>query len=78
MLNKQCMIAYRKQYPKDNCFFDESIGDILIENKKRRLFVAPDDETNKKFIERLERSKLLRRNLFYEEWIPFEYMEDCD
>lgn len=79
MLSKQCMTAYRKQYPKDNCFFEESLGDIVIENvRKRKVFSAPPDETNEKFIERLNLSKLLKRNLFYEEWIPFEYSDDCD
>lgn len=35
MLSKQCMTAYRKQYPKDNCFFEESLGDIVIENVRK-------------------------------------------
>lgn len=78
MISFECMDAYRKQYPQDECAPEEP-GDVMITRSfDRQSFVPPKDETNEIFMDRLERSKKADRNLFYEEWKPFEYEDDCD
>lgn len=76
MLTVKCMDAYCKEFPEDDCGFEEPLGDISIEHNGK-LFSPPEGETEEKFLDRLKRSKILGENLFYKEWIPFEYDPDC-
>lgn len=74
----ECLKAYNKQYPKDDCGIDEGVGDIMIESHNGSLYVPPESETKESFFERLDRSKEVGENLFYKEWLPIEYPYDCD
>lgn len=74
-LNDACMFAYRKQYPRDACGFDEGTGYMAIEHRDT-VYAQPEDETNESFMERLERGRQEGRNLFYEEWPELQYPED--
>lgn len=85
MLNKidsaiciECLKAYNKQYPKDNCAIDEGVGDIMIESCNGSLYIPPENETKESFFDRLKRSKAIGENLFYKEWLSIEYPDDCD
>lgn len=78
MLSEKCMTAYRKQYPDDDCGYEECTGNIMIESADGKLFCPGTDETDEIFLERLDRSSKSGKNLFYEEWLSFEYQPDCD
>lgn len=73
-----CLNAYHAQYPKDSCCFGEPSGHCLIGygKKQEKTVIEPEGETVATFLDRLERSKKSGRNLFYEEWEPFEYDPD--
>lgn len=73
MLNSNCIFEYRKCFPDDRCFFSEPGSGIIIENSENKSFISPSDETDDIFLERLHRSKIANRNLFYEEWTEFKY-----
>ena len=74
----ECLKAYNKQYPKDECVIDEGIGDIMIESYDDCLYTPPENETKETFFDRLKRSKEIGENLFYKEWVSIEYPYDCD
>ena len=74
MLNSICIFKYREHFPEDHCFFSEPGPGIIIENTERKSFISPSGETDDIFLERLNRSKIANRNLFYEEWSEFK----CD
>ncbi|MBQ8687964.1 MAG: hypothetical protein IJ512_05395 [Ruminococcus sp.] len=78
MLSEKCINAYRAQYPEDDCGYDESTGDIMIESTDGKLFCPSADETDESFLERLSRSSAAGRNLFYKEWRSFEYQPECE
>lgn len=74
----ECLKAYNKQYPKDECVIDEGIGDIMIESYNDCLYIPPENETKESFFDRLKRNKEIGENLFYKEWVSIEYPYDCD
>lgn len=75
----KCLKEYFKQYPKDRGGIDECADEIIIDSKKlKQSFIPPSDESPEKFMNRLERSRKAGRNLFYEEWNPFQYPDDAD
>ena len=77
MISFDAIKAYREQYPEDECHCGEPTG-IFISSKCGTYWVPDNFETDKEFFDRLERSKEAGRNLFYEEWKPFEgYKEGC-
>lgn len=78
MLSEKCITAYRAQYPDDDCGYEESTGNIMIESADGKLFCPSASETDENFIERLKRSSTTGKNLFYEEWMTFEYQPECD
>lgn len=77
MVTNESMDLYRKQYPKDHCFYAEETGNIMIELPDGTSFIPREnkDEEDSVFLDRLERSKQAGRNLFYEEWELFEEEE---
>ncbi len=73
-LTIRCVDAYKEQYPDDHCFIHITGGGVNIETK-HKTYRQPYDETEEEFFDRLERSRKVGRNLFYEEWEIFEYEE---
>lgn len=79
MISYKCIEAYRKQYPKDGCWTDECWGDAIVEREiDEKSFYNPKGESDEVFMDRLNRSREVGRNLFYEEWEEFDYPEDAD
>lgn len=69
MLGISCITAYVKQYPADTCGIDEEGGRIVIEAASgARAVQEPEGETGEAFMDRLNRSRMQHRNLFFEEW----------
>lgn len=74
MLTEKNVYAYRKYFDTDNCAFAEPGNQIMIFNEKTNTYhVSPPKETNETFMNRLERCKEEQRNLFLDEWQPFNY-----
>ena len=71
------MLRYGKQYPKDDCGYEMNTNELVsLANENDEMVIQKDEnETDKIFMDRLKRSKECGRNLFYEEWEPFEYEE---
>ena len=76
MLSEECMNEYRKQYPDEMCIYSASSGRMMIGNGEKAVF-EPIGESDEVFFNRLERSIKFNKNLFYEEWEPFDYKEGC-
>ncbi len=73
MLTSKCVWAYREQFGNHNCAFAEPGNQIMIFNKETGIsYLSPTGETDVVFFDRLARSQSEGRNLFYEEWDPFE------
>ncbi len=78
-ISDKCLYLYADQYPDDGLILEESTGGVLItRSDKDGSYIQPIDETNESFVDRIERSKTLGRNLFYSEWEHFEYDDDAD
>lgn len=78
MLSEKCIDAYEQYFPDDVCAYDECTGDIVIErNTDGMPFYNPDNESDTVFLDRLERSRLCGRNLFYEEWKQLQIDENA-
>ena len=75
-LSDKCVELYRDQYPEDSCGFLVPGCCFKIENEDT-MYIQLENETDELFKDRLERSKMAGRNLFYEEWETFEYDDDC-
>ena len=75
-LSDKCVELYRDQYPEDCCGFLVPGCCFKIENEDA-MYIQPENENDELFIDRLKRSKMAGRNLFYEEWETFEYDDDC-
>lgn len=71
-LSEHCIELYSSQYPDDHCGFQVPGYYFKIEHEET-MYIQPETETDESFVDRLERSKKKRRNLFYEEWKSFEY-----
>ena len=74
-LSTECIIAYWKQYPDlDGCGYGEPDGGFAVYDGDYQ-YIAPIDETDETFMDRLKRSKDAGRNLFFEEWkrVEVEY-----
>ncbi len=69
---------YNKLYPDDDMKFGIPDGVLLKRNNDESLFYGDENESDEVFLDRLERSKKAGKNLFYEEWEPFEYEDDVD
>ena len=77
-MKKEVLKEYRKEYPNDTIGFGEPDG-VLIERGSDKVgFYGNENESDEVFLDRLERSKKAGRNLFYEEWEPFEYEDGVD
>ncbi|MDO4281756.1 MAG: hypothetical protein Q4C56_09010 [Peptococcaceae bacterium] len=61
------ILAYRNQYPEEDCRWLEPSDFVFIYNGEKTLLNLRE-ETDEIFLDRLERSKAAGRNLFYEEW----------
>lgn len=73
MISASCIFKYRKQYPNDYCSVFEPSSKIMIsENGSGQTYISPTAEDDETFLDRLERSKSIGKNLFYEEWDKFE------
>lgn len=69
MLGIGCIEAYAKQYPSDRCGINEEDERMIIEAASgARAVEEPAGETGESFMDRLERSKKERCNLFFREW----------
>ncbi len=76
-LSEKCIELYRAQNPNDCCGFQVPGGQFMIDNDDT-MYIQPENETDESFADRLERSRMAGRNLFYEEWETFEYDDDCE
>lgn len=73
MISASCIFKYRKQYPGDYCsIFEPSSKVMICENGNGQAYLSPEAENDETFLDRLERSKSISKNLFYEEWDKFE------
>lgn len=78
-ISDKCIDEYRSQYPDDWCGIDECFGDVIVtRGQDERSFYNPKHENDRVFMDRLERSKKIGKNLFYEEWEVFDYPENAD
>lgn len=81
MISGECLREYGRQYPNDDCGYEESSasGLVSLSNEKGKMVIQKDkNETDEIFMDRLKRSKACGRNLFFEEWKPFEYLPNRD
>lgn len=79
MISLECIRKYNEQYPDDDCCYEESFGDVVIERgSDGKAFYNPAHEADEVFFDRLNRSKEIGHNLFYEEWEEFEYEPEDD
>lgn len=75
MLDDECLMAYRKQYPKTESGFAEPSGGIMLTYRGKTV-IETHGETKEIFFDRLKRSKETNKNLFFKEWEKFEYDPD--
>lgn len=69
MISKKCIAAYWQQYPDGAIGYKEPGTKLSVEeNETLKAYVAPENETDDVFMDRLRRSKESGRNLFFEEW----------
>lgn len=72
MLTSKCIWSYRKQFCTNDCTFAEPGNNVMIiDPDTGKTHISPDSETEKDFMDRLDRSKREHRNLFFEEWEEF-------
>ena len=77
MLTSECVWAYREQFNTNSCAFEEPGSCIVVENQDTGVsYISPPDETEKVFMDRLERCKREQRNLFFEEWEAYKAISD--
>ena len=69
IISKESIKAYRKQFTDSACGYSIPNGCLRVGDLKNgRTYIAPDNETEELFLDRLERSKKEGRNLFFIEW----------
>ena len=69
VISRECVKAYWKQYPESACGYCPPDGGLMVSNLENgKTYFAPDDETNEKFMDRLEKSEKEKKNLFFEKW----------
>ena len=77
MLTSKCVWAYREQFHTNGCAFAEPSNNIMVVDPDTgKTLISPKDETEKEFMDRLDRSKREHRNLFFEEWEEFVMKPD--
>lgn len=65
IISKESIKAYRKQFTDSACGYSIPNGCLRVDDLKNgRTYIAPDNETEELFLDRLERSKKEGRNLF--------------
>ncbi len=77
-MTSESIEKYRKMYPNDGIGFEISGGVSVERESDGAGFRGDENESDEVFLDRLERSKKAGRNLFYEEWEPFEYEDGVD
>lgn len=78
-ISEKMRSAYMDFSPRDWFGYLNDAGHVSITNTEEITCIAPDDETEEKFFDRIERSKKSGRNLFFEEWEPMpEYPIDAN
>lgn len=75
MLSVECLRSYHNQFPEDECGYNEPGSGVMISHKDK-LYIEPENETDRTFMERLKRCRSVGQNLFYREWDSFEYDPD--
>lgn len=69
MIEWKAILEYRRYAEGDTCgFLHEYDGKLVIVHNDK-YYLCPEEETTESFLDRIQRSTELKRNLFYEEWI---------
>ena len=79
MISYENIKRYRNAFPKDSCAYDAaSYGEVIVTNGETgESFKSDLNETDEVFLDRLQRSIEQKTNLFYIEWQPNAYKQDC-
>lgn len=78
MISEDAIMRYREAFPESDCFYGEPSEYVIVTfGSDAPSHIQPEDETEKQFLERIERSKQAGKNLFEEEWPELVYEKDC-
>ena len=63
----EAFVLYRKAFKTGDALYGNDDVSLLVYNERNECFVAFDGKNEEEFLDRLERSKVCGRNLFFEE-----------
>ena len=68
MIHPDSILRYHRVMQDYNCGYAVPSSLVMVISPEGKSYISPDDEDDATFLDRIERSCKIKRNLFYEEW----------